>query len=220
MPARAGDVVQTWRLRAAESRAKERAQIEERLFRSFVRRSGRVVRAERDALHVVANAAVDEAAQLIQRVVGAASRRIRVERIGHAQIVARPSEGDVHEASLFFGLLIAVETAGGRKPAVDRPDDEYRIPLLALGGGLYRPNAADSQAAAIIESIAARAVASPIPGSSINRRYQLTSSRGFSRIRRNASTSLTCAASRNLRPPHFSNGIFRFVSSISRSADM
>src|SRR5258705_389188 len=82
MPARAGDVVQTWRLRAAESRAKERAQIEERLFRSFVRRSGRVVRAERDALHVVANAAVDEAAQLIQRVVGAAARRDRIAREG------------------------------------------------------------------------------------------------------------------------------------------
>ena len=53
----------------------------------------------------------------------------------------------------------------------------------------------------------ARAVASPMPGRSIRMRYQLTSSRGFSSTRRNASTSFTCAASRNLRPPHFSNGI-------------
>ena len=91
---------------------------------------------------------------------------------------------------------------------------------LARGGGLYRPNAVDSQAAAAIASMAARAVASPIPGSNSSRRYQLTSSRGFSRMRRNASTSFTCAASRNLSPPHFSNGIFLFVSSISRSADI
>ena len=38
--------------------------------------------------------------------------------------------------------------------------------------------------------------------------------------RRKASTSFTCAASRNLSPPHFSNGMLRAVSSISRSALM
>ena len=52
---------------------------------------------------------------------------------------------------------------------------------------------------------------SPMPGMSMRMRYQLTSSRGFSETRRKARTSFTCAASRNLRPPHFSNGILRFV---------
>ena len=79
------------------------------------------------------------------------------------------------------------------------------------------PSAAHSCCAS--SSTAARAVASPTPGRSRSSRYQLTSSRGFSSTRRKASMSLTCAASRNLRPPHFSYGMRRLASSISRSAD-
>src|SRR6476469_1938067 len=46
----------------AESRAKERPEVEERLFLSLVHGSGRVVRAEGHALHVIPDAAVDESA--------------------------------------------------------------------------------------------------------------------------------------------------------------
>src|SRR5262249_20230603 len=46
-------------------------------------------------------------------------------------------------------------------------------------------------------------------------RKPATRSRGFSHHRRILSTSLTCAASRNLRPPYFTNGMLRRVNSIS-----
>ena len=46
-------------------------------------------------------------------------------------------------------------------------------------------------------------------------RNPATRSRGFSTKRSRASMSLMCAASRNLRPPNFTKGILRRVSSIS-----
>src|SRR5262245_8145035 len=58
-------------------------------------------------------------------------------------------------------------------------------------------------------------------GARSNGRQQLdrpkpcNASRGFSHHRRMLSTSLTWAASRNLRPPYFTNGMLRRVNSIS-----
>ena len=61
----------------------------------------------------------------------------------------------------------------------------------------------------------APAVDGPMPGRSCSTRKPATRSRGFSAKRSTASTSLTCAASRNFRPPNFTNGMLRRVSSIS-----
>jgi hypothetical protein len=58
----------------------------------------------------------------------------------------------------------------------------------------------------------------PDAGKSWITRKPATRSRGFSAQRRNASTSFTCAASRNLRPPNFTNGMLRRASSISSKA--
>jgi hypothetical protein len=52
-------------------------------------------------------------------------------------------------------------------------------------------------------------------GTSCMARKPATRSRGFCAQRSTASTSLTCAASRNLRPPNLTNGMLRRVSSIS-----
>ena len=57
--------------------------------------------------------------------------------------------------------------------------------------------------------------AGPTPGSSCRTRKPATRSRGFSTKRSSASRSLTCAVSRNLRPPNFTKGMLRRVSSIS-----
>src|ERR1700746_1631723 len=57
-----------------------------------------------------------------------------------------------------------------------------------------------------------------MPGSNCSTRRPATASRGFSAQRRIASTSLTWAASRNLRPPYLTKGILRLPSSISRRA--
>src|SRR5437016_5634866 len=47
-------------------------------------------------------------------------------------MIAGASERDVHQATLLFGLFLVVETARGGEPAIDGPDDEYCVPLLAL----------------------------------------------------------------------------------------
>ena len=59
------------------------------------------------------------------------------------------------------------------------------------------------------------AEAGPMPGSRCRMRKPATRSRGFSTKRSSESMSLTWAASRNFRPPNFTKGILRRVSSIS-----
>ena len=59
------------------------------------------------------------------------------------------------------------------------------------------------------------AVAGPAPGSNCTTRKPATRSRGFSAQRSSDSRSLICAASRNFRPPNFTNGMLRRVSSTS-----
>ena len=78
------------------------------------------------------------------------------------------------------------------------------------------PMTASGSAAAMASNRRA-AVAGPTPGMSWITRKPATRSRGFSAQRRNASTSLTWAASRNLSPPNLTNGILRRVSSTSRA---
>ena len=57
----------------------------------------------------------------------------------------------------------------------------------------------------------ARADVGPMPGRSCSTRKPATRSRGFSAKRSSASMSLTWAASRNLSPPNFTNGMLRRV---------
>ena len=53
------------------------------------------------------------------------------------------------------------------------------------------------------------AVLAPTPGNSFNTRKPAIRSRGFAMNRSVASTSFTCAVSRNFRPPNFTNGMLR-----------
>ena len=69
-------------------------------------------------------------------------------------------------------------------------------------------------AAAMIVS----AIFGPTPGSSRATRKPATRSRGFSAKRMSATASLTCAASRNFKPPYLTNGTLRRVSSSSSAA--
>ena len=66
-----------------------------------------------------------------------------------------------------------------------------------------------------IACISRRAVAGPMPSGSCSTRNHATSSWGFSSTRRIASVSFTWAASMNFRPPYFTNGMLRRVSSTS-----
>src|SRR3954462_14005140 len=47
-------------------------------------------------------------------------------------MITRSSQRHVHQPPFFLSLFIVVEAARGRKPAIDRPDDEDRVPLLPL----------------------------------------------------------------------------------------
>src|SRR6266542_2176570 len=47
-------------------------------------------------------------------------------------MVSRARQRDVHQPALLFGFLFASETAGGREPSIDGPDDEDRVPFLSL----------------------------------------------------------------------------------------
>ena len=58
----------------------------------------------------------------------------------------------------------------------------------------------------------------PTPGMSRATRKPATRSRGFSAKRMSATASLTCAASRNFKPPYLTNGTLRRVSSSSSAA--
>ena len=65
---------------------------------------------------------------------------------------------------------------------------------------------------------ARRACAGPMPGTSCATRKPASRLRGFCAQRSTASTSLTCAASRNLSPPNLTNGMLRRASSSSSAA--
>ena len=91
-------------------------------------------------------------------------------------------------------------------------------PSRAFGGrriGRQRAKASPAAAAATIFS----AWPGPTPGRSCNTRKPATRSRGFSTKRSALSASLTCAASRNFRPPNLTNGMLRRVSSSSSAAE-
>ena len=63
------------------------------------------------------------------------------------------------------------------------------------------------------------AEAGPMPSISCRMRKALVESRLFSARRRKDSRSFTCAASRNFRPPYFTKGMFRRISSTSRASE-
>jgi hypothetical protein len=89
-----------------------------------------------------------------------------------------------------------------------------------LGPGLRCPlrhgqGAASDASGTAIWSRIPEAAAGPTPGSSFSTRKPATRSRGFWAKRRIEIRSLTCAASRNFRPPNLTKGMFRRVSSIS-----
>ena len=48
-------------------------------------------------------------------------------------MIAGARHRDVHQASFFLQLIVVAEGTRHREPAVHRPDDEHRVPLLPLG---------------------------------------------------------------------------------------
>ena len=84
-------------------------------------------------------------------------------------------------------------------------------------GGVKSPS--DGEHAARSPTVdALRALAGPMPGSSCSTRKAAIVLRGLSAQRSTASRSFTCAASRNFRPPYFTYGILRRVSSTSSTS--
>ncbi len=91
--------------------------------------------------------------------------------------------------------------------------------VRAAAGGSRTPSAAKSKPAHSRWSCTRRAAAGPTPGRSCSTRKAATSSRGFSAQRSTHSTSFTWAASRNLSPPYFTNGMLRRPNSTSRRSE-
>src|SRR4029079_12714238 len=88
---------------------------------------------QHEPVHLVAYATIDEARELVDRVIGAAARGIDVQRIAHGEVIARPSHRDVHEAAFLLELIVVVQRARKWEVAVDRPREKHGVPLLALG---------------------------------------------------------------------------------------
>src|SRR5215217_5009233 len=78
----------------SEPPAKQGSQVEQ--GRMHFRRLLRFRRANRYSFHSVTDSAVDETRELIECVLGAAPRRIRVEWIRDTQIILRPRHCYVH----------------------------------------------------------------------------------------------------------------------------
>ena len=110
-------------------------------------------------------------------------------------------------------------TARSRRAAARTGATSARQSSAAGGGRVERVHARPSgPAAPSIASSSRAAVAGPTPGSRRAARKPAIRLRGFSAQRRMDSTSLTCAASRNLSPPNFTNGMSRRASSSSSCA--
>src|SRR3989304_6642545 len=55
-----------------------------------------------------------------------------LDRISNEKVFFSPSGRHVEEASLFLQLLLGVDIVIGRKPSLQSPDDEDRMPLQSL----------------------------------------------------------------------------------------
>jgi hypothetical protein len=89
----------------------------------------------------------------------------------------------------------------------------------AVAGGTQTPLSALSvKLLSDSRAITFRARLGPMPGRSCSIRNPATASLGFSAQRKTHRASFICAASRNFRPPYFTNGMFRRASSISSAA--
>jgi len=105
----------------------------------------------------------------------------------------------------------------GLEPAVERHDAGQSA--AARAGTEASSSARAGSGTPDIAWTSASAVEGPIPGSSCRVRKPAMRSFGFCARRRQARTSLTCAASRNFSPPYFTNGMLRRVSSTSSPAE-
>ena len=89
----------------------------------------------------------------------------------------------------------------------------------AIGCGGEKPlSALTAPSCARSSSTHLRALTGPMPGSSCSTRNAARELRRLSAQRSTASMSLMCAASRNFRPPYFTNGMRRRASSTSSTS--
>ena len=133
---------------------------------------------------------------------GAGGDRLELQEVGAADArrprAAARGAARTRRAPRRARPATAAPRAGGGRARRSRPRPRRR----GFGDrGVRRARGAGSALRAAA-SRAASAVAGPMPGMSCSVRKPAMRSRGFSAKRRQASTSLTCAASRNLSPPN------------------
>src|SRR5690348_8548342 len=116
----------------SEPAAEQRAEVDRRRRSWLWLVVHRPVHAGNHPLHLLTDAAIEEPRELVDRVVGAAPRRVRVERARHGQVVSRARQCDVHEATLLLELLVIVDRARHREPPIGSPDEEHCVPFLSL----------------------------------------------------------------------------------------
>ena len=167
-----------------------------------------------------------------------AGRVRRIERqFGQESLARRIAGGDLLELQQIglrgCGVLVAGVRDAARTSAAHAPNPPARRRALQAAGRVVdeaRPvfagarrrrrsaSARDRVGGFAMRSSIVCAVVGPTPGRSCSTRKPATRSRGFSAKRSSASTSLTCAASRNFKPPNFTKGMLRRVSSIFERA--
>ena len=114
------------------------------------------------------------------------------QRVHAAALEVEPVPAERREGHDFFGNHLTWIR-------LDRPHEQLVVKLIAR---------------VTVEQFTAADVG-PTPGRICIRRKPATRSRGFWTNRNSASMSLTWALSRNFRPPNFTNGMLRRVSSTS-----
>ena len=97
--------------RAAEAPAQKGAQIERRRGGAGRLDAGRGDGRGGHVLHAGAHAGVDEARELVDRVVGAPARTVAVERVQDGQMMPRAGHRHVHQPALFLRLLRGAQGA-------------------------------------------------------------------------------------------------------------
>ncbi len=95
----------------------------------------------------------------------------------------------------------------------------FKFPPYFLLENLFTLKNTSPLSLSTISVIISFAVLVPIPSINNKIRCQLTASNGLKTTLKCAITSLTCAASINLKPPCFTKGILWFFNSISKSLE-
>ena len=148
----------------------------------------------------------------------ATGNRPRSVRVAAGRLAASPHpRASARDAVRTIGARDSSSAGQPALPLAIAAPPQQKLPILSRprGGAGISSSAPIGLGWSAIASRTRCAEAGPTPGMSCMTRKPATRSRGFSTKRSSASRSLTCAASRNFRPPNLTKGILRRVSSIS-----